>query len=127
MARALALGLVHQPVGALNELGGQTSSDEASIGDASQPETDDTDVDTNGLSLETLVLERPVVTFDRLAKALADGVRLGTLGEVRNQKAEFVAAEASVKVLRGRSAGGVPARSGRQTGLLAQRCVRPAR
>ena len=98
VARAFALRLVHQLVRALNQIGGQPPRDEAPIGHPAESQADDADVDTNRLRREPLILERPVVPFHRLAEALADGVRLRALGEVRYQEAEFVAAEPGVKV-----------------------------
>ena len=98
VACALALGFVHQLVRALNQVRGETARDEAAIGDASQPQADDADVDVHGLHGQPAVDKRPVVAFDRLAEALADGVRLMEAREIRNQKAELVAAEPRVQV-----------------------------
>ena len=52
VAGALALGFVHQLVGALNEVGGQAPRDEAAVGDAPEPEADDADVHPHGLHRE---------------------------------------------------------------------------
>ena len=73
--------------------------DEAPLGHASQPEADDADVDAHRLRREPAILERPVVALDGFAKALADGVRLVTFGEVGDEEAELVAAEARVQIL----------------------------
>ena len=108
MAGALALGFVHQLVGALNQVRGEAARDEAALGDASEPQADDADVDAHRLHGEPAILERPVVALDRLAEALADRVRLMILGEVGNEEAELVAAEARVEILAGARA---PARS----------------
>ena len=63
-------------------------------------QADDADVHADRLRRETPILDGPVVAFDRLAEALGDGVRLVALGEIRNQEAEFVAAEPRVEILR---------------------------
>ena len=42
----------------------------------------------------------PVVAFDRLLEALGDLHRLGAAGQIGNQEAEFVAAEARVQIAR---------------------------
>ena len=55
------------------------------------------------------------------------GVRLVTLGEIGNQEAEFVAAEAGVKILRSRGAEAAPARAGRQTAPAREAAARPVR
>src|SRR6185295_17604542 len=99
VAGALAFGFVHQLVRALNQVRGEAARDEAAVGDASQPQADDADVDVHGLYGQPAVFERPVVALDRLAEALADRMRLMTLGEVWNEKAELVAAEAGVEIL----------------------------
>ena len=95
----LALGLVHQLVRALNQIGRQPPRDEAPIGDAPEPEADDADVDANRLCGEPPILERPIVAFHRFAKAFADRVCLRALGDVRDEEAEFVAAEPRVQIL----------------------------
>src|SRR5262249_44846050 len=88
MAGALALCFVHQLVGTLNQIGGETLRDEAPVDDAPQPEADDADVDANGLSREPTILERPVETLDRFAEPFGDRVRLRVLGEIGDEKAE---------------------------------------
>src|SRR5262245_62532322 len=103
MARALALRFIHQLIGALNEVRGEAPRDEAALGNASEPEADDADVDVDGLHGEPAILERPIVARDRFAEALGDGVGLRALGEVRNHEAELVAAEARVQLLRPRA------------------------
>ena len=65
-----------------------------------EPQADDADVDAHRLHRQPPIFERPVVAFDRLAEALADGVRLVVLGEVGNEEAELVAAEPRVEILR---------------------------
>src|SRR5207248_6050000 len=71
------------------------------VGHAPEPQTDHTDVDTNRLRREAFVFERPIEAFHRFPETLADGVRLRAFGEVRDEKAEFVAAEPRVQVLPG--------------------------
>ena len=71
LARSL-FGFVHQLVGALNQVRGEPPRDEAALGDASEPQADDADVDAHRLHGEPAVFERPVVALDRLAEALAD-------------------------------------------------------
>ena len=118
VVRALALGFVHQLVGALNEVGGQAAGDEPPVGDAPEPQADDADVHAHRLHRQASILERPVVALDRLAKALADGVRLVTLGQVGDQEAELVAAEPRVQIL---------ATAGRRAPAPADRPTAPAR
>ena len=105
MAGALALRFVHQFVGPLNQVGGEPPCDESAIGDASEPEADYADVDADRLRGQTTVFEGPVVALDRFTEAFRDGVRLVIFGQIGNLKAEFVAAEARVQILRLRPAG----------------------
>ena len=109
VAGALALGFVHQLVGALNEVGRQAARDEAPLGDAAQPEADDADVDADRLRGEPPILERPVVALDRFAEALADRVRLEQSARSGIRKQNSSPPKPRVQILAAR-ARGVPAR-----------------
>src|SRR5262245_15129267 len=105
VACPLALGLVHQLVGALDEIRREAARDEAALGHAPEPQADDPDVDARRLHGQAAVLERPVEALDRRAEPLADRVRLVIVGEIRNEETELVAAKPRVEILGPRAAG----------------------
>src|SRR6185436_5047637 len=88
--------------GALNQVGRESPGDEPAFGHAPQPQADNADVNAHRLRGEAAIFERPVEALDRFAKALADRVRLVALGEIGDEEAELVAAEARMQILAAR-------------------------
>ena len=99
VARTLALRIVHQPVGALNQRRREAAGDEATFRHAPQPQTYDADVDANGLRRQPRILQRPVELLDGFAKPFGHGVRLPVLRQVGHEETEFIAAETRVQIL----------------------------
>ena len=97
MAGAVALGFVHQLVGAVNELRREPPRDEPPLRHPPEAQADDADVDTHRLHGEPLILGGPVVALDRFPESLGDGVGLVVLGQVGDEEAELVAAQARVQ------------------------------
>ena len=98
MRGALALGAVHQRVGAVDQLRGELARDAAALGDRSELQADDADVDPDRPRREPAVVPRPVVGLDRFLEAVGDLEGLVAAWQIRDQEAEFVAAEAGVQV-----------------------------
>src|SRR5882762_2088564 len=94
-----ALRLVHQLVGALEELLRQLSRDRATLGDIAQQQADDPHVDANGFLGQPRVVRLPVVALNRLAEAFGDDPRRAAVVEVGDEEAEFVAPEPRVQIL----------------------------
>ena len=97
---ALALGAVHQRVGAVDQLRGELARHAAALGDRSELQADDADVDPHRAGGEAAIVARPVVRLDRLLEAIGNLERLVAAGQVRDQEAELVAAEPGVQVAR---------------------------
>jgi hypothetical protein len=99
VARPLPLGVIHEAIGALDQCAGKAAGDEATVGDAAEPETHDPDVDAYRLYREPVILGRPVVALDCLAEALGDRMGELALGQVGDEETELVAAEAGMQIL----------------------------
>ena len=97
---ALALGFVHQFVGAGEQVVRELARDVAAGADGPEPQADDADVDLDRLFNQPCILAAPVEAFDRLAEPLGDDPRVVRIVELGNQEAEFVAAKAGVQLLR---------------------------
>ena len=63
----LALGLVHQRVGAVDQLGGELASDATSLRDGAEAQAYDADIDADRLGAESIVLVPPFVALDGFA------------------------------------------------------------
>jgi len=83
---------------------GEMARDEAALRDTAEPQADDADIDMDGLRFEPFVFRGPIVPLDGFAEPFSDRVRLRALGQIGNQKAELVAAEPRVQILRLRGA-----------------------
>ena len=72
-----ALGVVHQLVGALDQLGRELARHAAALGDGAEAQADDADVDPDrDCRASRAILAAPVVRLDRLLEALGDLGRL---------------------------------------------------
>src|SRR5262245_47459526 len=100
---ALVLGLVHQAIGALNELRGEPPRDEAARGHTAEPEADDANIHGNRLGGQSAILRRPVEALDGFTESFPDRMRLLIFSEIRCEEAELVAAEACVQILGARA------------------------
>src|SRR5258708_7389912 len=96
---ARVLRVVHQLVGVLNKIRGQPGCDDPPLCDCAEPQAHDANVNPNRMVREALVIARPVVVFDGAPEALADRMRLRTIGNIRDEKAKFIAAKARVQIL----------------------------
>ena len=79
----LALCLVHEDVRALDQVGGEVAGDAAPLGDRTEAEAHDADVDLDRVRGEPRILPCPVMALDRLFEPLRDLCRLGASGQVR--------------------------------------------
>ena len=75
------------------------------LADGAHEEAHDADVHLDRLHFEARILRRPVVPLDRVAEAFGDEPRDAVIGEVGDEEAELVAAEARVQVARAAAAG----------------------
>jgi hypothetical protein len=98
--RLVALGVVHQLIGAMDQLRRELSRDAAPFGDRTEVETHDADIDADRPRREPAIVAAPVVPFDRVLEAVGDLDRLGAPRKIGDQKAKFVAAESRVKIAR---------------------------
>src|SRR5687768_17289467 len=87
---AAAFRVVHQRVGAVNQVGRQLSRDAAPLGNIGETQAYHADVHANRARAQPAVVARPVVLFDRLLETVRDLHRLKAAGEIGNEKTEFV-------------------------------------
>jgi hypothetical protein len=93
-----ALGVVHQLIGAVDQIRRELACDAAAIGNGAEAETDNADVDPHRICSQPPVIATPIVHFDRVFEPVGDFDRFGASGEIGNQKTEFVAAEPRMQV-----------------------------
>src|SRR6476620_475373 len=101
MIGALVLRLIHQLVSTLEKLLRELPRNRTTFGDVAQHHADDADVDADRLLGQPRVLAGPVMTFDSFAESFGDDPRGAALVDIRNEEAEFVAAQSCVQVLTG--------------------------
>ncbi|MGC4084268.1 MAG: hypothetical protein QM736_19705 [Vicinamibacterales bacterium] len=94
--RAFTFGFVHQPIRALNQLARQAPRGDTTLGDTSEPQADDPDIDTHRLRLEPCILGGPREAFDSGSEALGHRIRLVRAGKIADEETELVAAETCV-------------------------------
>src|SRR6185436_14792445 len=87
--RPLALGVVHQRVGAVDQFRCQLARDAAAFSDRSEVQAHDPDVDSYRTLRQARIVEGPVMPLDRRFKAAGNLDGLGAAREVGDQKAEL--------------------------------------
>src|SRR5687768_6791937 len=84
----------------MDQFRGELARMAAALGDRSEAQADDADIDAHRAFRQALLFARPVMPFHRRLEAVRDLDRFGAAGQVGNQKAELVAAESGVQVAR---------------------------
>jgi len=93
-----ALGVVHQRVGALDELGRELARDAAAFLHGAEPEAHHADIHLHRTRRQPAIFARPVVLLDGRLEAPGDLDRLMTTRQIGDEEAELVAAEPGVQV-----------------------------
>ena len=74
---ACAFGVVHERVGAMDQLRGKLARHAAAFDHTSEPETHDTHIDLHGPRREAAIVARPIVSLHRLLEPIGDLEGLG--------------------------------------------------
>jgi hypothetical protein len=98
--RPAALGVVHQRIRLVNQVGRKLLGETAAFGDGPEPEADHPNVDLDRVGAQPFVFGAPVMSLDGLLEPLGNVSGLDAARKLRYQETELVAPETRMQVAR---------------------------